>query len=294
MSKYSCPNSKCLSRVQTNSGSNFVLNGFYSRPSDGRKIQRFRCKFCGKNYSKATFHPAYRQNKRRVNYKLKKLLCSGVSQRRCAFHLNINKVTVARKLRFLAAQAKISHQKFLKRRRKFTNIQFDDLITIEHTKCKPLSVSLAVEANTRIIIGLEVSSMPANGNLAHFSRLKYGPRKDERQQGLDKLFREFGKKVSPKAQFSSDEHPFYPRVVKKYFPDSDHKRFKGGRGCITGQGELKKLKFDPLFDLNHTCAMLRANINRLFRRTWCTTKDPQRLHDHLMLYVNFHNRYLVA
>ena len=68
----------------------------------------------------------------------------------------------------------------------------------------------------------------------------------------------------------------------------------GGRGCVTGQGELKKLRFDPLFALNHTCAMLRANINRLFRRTWCTTKKKERLEQHLAVYMDFHNRILLA
>ena len=63
---------------------------------------------------------------------------------------------------------------------------------------------------------------------------------------------------------------------------------------MTGQGELKKLRFDPLFALNHTCAMLRANINRLFRRTWCTTKKKECLEDHLAVYMDFHNRVLLA
>ena len=60
-----------------------------------------------------------------------------------------------------------------------------------------------------------------------------------------------------------------------------------------GQGELKKIGFDPLFDLNHTAAMIRANINRLFRRTWCTTKRADRLEAHLELYVQYHNRELI-
>ena len=56
---------------------------------------------------------------------------------------------------------------------------------------------------------------------------------------------------------------------------------------------LKKIRFDPLFSLNHTCAMLRANLNRLFRRTWCTTKKPERLALHIAMYVVFHNETLL-
>ena len=67
---------------------------------------------------------------------------------------------------------------------------------------------------------------------------------------------------------------------------------KGRASCVAGQGELKKVVFDPLYSLNHSCAMLRAHINRLIRKTWCTTKDPDRLADHIAIYVNYHNREL--
>ena len=39
--------------------------------------------------------------------------------------------------------------------------------------------------------------------------------------------------------------------------------------------------------------MLRANVNRLIRRTWCTSKRIDRLVDHLTLYADFHNRVLL-
>jgi len=66
-------------------------------------------------------------------------------------------------------------------------------------------------------------------------------------------------------------------------------RLLNRRGCSTGQGELKKLVYDPIFSLNHTCAMLRANLNRLFRKTWCTTKTVQGLVDPLSIHVRYHN-----
>lgn len=39
--------------------------------------------------------------------------------------------------------------------------------------------------------------------------------------------------------------------------------------------------------------MLRANVNRLFRKTWCTTKRADRLYAHLILYAHFHNTMLI-
>ena len=100
--------------------------------------------------------------------------------------------------------------------------------------------------------------------------------------------------VDQKATFTSDENPHYPKYLRERFPRATHERLKSRRGCVVGQGELKKIGFDPLFALNHTCAMLRANMNRLARRTWCTTKTRTGLLDHLAIYVNFHNRVLTS
>jgi len=175
---------------------------------------------------------------------------------------------------------------------KAQKIQFDDLETFEHTKCKPLSVSLALEEQSRRVLWFEVSQMPAKGHLAAISRKKYGPRADHRPMARELLFTRLTQLVEPRATIKSDSNPHYPKDVVRFFPEAIHKTVKGGRGAITGQGELKKQMFDPIFDINHTFAKFRADINRLFRRTWCTTKRPDRLVAHLMIYVNYHNENL--
>ena len=289
---YDCPNLACLSHRRDCKSSKIAFDGSFFRLSDSRKIQRYRCKLCNRRFSQATFDTAYGQNKRRVNSPLKKLYCSGVSIRRAALILSINKNTVANKIKYLAQVAKSENQKFLKGISKIKKMQFDDLQTIEHTKCKPLSVTMAVESTTRKILGFEVSSMPATGHLAKISKQKYGYRKDERQVGLEKLFSKIQSSIHKDVQIISDEHPYYYPKVKKYFPKADYIQVKGARSCVAGQGELKKLKFDPLFSINHTFAMLRANINRLIRKSWCTTKLPEQLSNHIAIYVSFHNSVL--
>ena len=69
------------------------------------------------------------------------------------------------------------------------------------------------------------------------------------------------------------------------FKKSAQNWFYGRKGCVAGQGEMKKVGFDPLFSINHTFAMMRANISRLNRRTWNTTKKLSALVDHLSIYA---------
>lgn len=225
---------------------------------------------------------------------IKKLFCSEVSQRRIARILSISRTTVERKLLFLAQVARADNFRDFARGNVVLDMQFDDLETIEHTKMKPLSVILAVEKGSRRILGFQVSQMPAKGPLAKKSRKKYGSRPDERPLGRRELFRYLEHRVHPRAKIMSDQNPHYVSDVKRWFPHATHETTKGLRGCVAGQGELKRAGFDPLFSLNHTFAMLRANINRLIRKTWCTTKNRDRLRDHIEIYVNYHNRQLLA
>ncbi|MBU6155069.1 MAG: transposase, partial [Bdellovibrionales bacterium] len=291
--KYSCPDLKCQSQVFSSPDSEHIIRfGTFFRKSDSRHIDRFRCMSCKRTFSRSTFLPNYRHKVRRITHPLNELLYSGVSQRRSAMILGVARSTISRRFRYLGERAKHQNQKHLRHYENHpaVEIEFDDLETHEHTKCKPLSVSLVVEAKTRKILGFRVSRMPAKGRLSKLALKKYGPRPDERGIGWKELLSSVRSYVSPAATITSDDNPHYPKVVRRQFPEATHIRVKGGRAAITGQGELKKLKYDPIFSLNHTCAMLRANLNRLFRRTWCTTKTIQGLIDHLSIYVAFHNR----
>ncbi len=150
-----------------------------------------------------------------------------------------------------------------------------------------------MEFKTRRILGLEVSRMAAKGLLTKLAE-KYGPRLDDRSEGRQRLFETLKDIISERVEIKSDSNPHYIKDVATTFPSAKHLRYLGKRGAITGQGELKKGGFDPLFSLNHTCAMLRANVNRLFRKTWCTTKRADRLYAHLILYAQYHNEHLIG
>lgn len=269
-----------------------IRAGHFRRKSDCRRIQRFKCVVCRKHFSVATFNLCYRQKKRQINPKVFQELTSGVSLRRAAKKLRVNRKTIARRLEFLGQLAHAELQSTNHEHPPASIIEFDDMETFEHTKCKPLSITLAVEHRTRRILGFEVSRMPAKGLLARIARKKYGSRRDERPAAREELFTRIQPLVAPAAVIKSDQNPHYVEDVKRHFPLANHERFKGQRGAIVGQGELKKIRFDPLFSLNHTCAMLRANINRLFRKTWCTTKLPRNLALHIAIYAIYHNKQL--
>ena len=221
-----------------------------------------------------------------------RLVNSAVSQRRAAKILGLHQKTVARKIIRLSTFAE---QNLLADHRNLTvkKAIFDEMETFEHTKMKPLSIAVAVEEPTRRLLAMQVAQMPAKGLLAERSRKKYGVREDKRPKALRSMLQTLKKHGIKGLELKSDKCPRYPAAVREILgPDIDYRQFEGRRGCVVGQGELKAGGFDPLFSLNHTCAMTRDNLKRLSRRTWCTTKRPDMLQHLLNLYMCYHNQTL--
>ena len=290
---HGCPNSSCLFHQKKD----YIINdGYYFRSNDSRKIKRLKCTYCSKRFSHATFSMAYHQKKRRLNLKVFNLLSSGVSMRRIGKILKIHRMIVKRKLVYLAQKAKLHQQNFLEllKINPINHIQFDDLITIEHTKLKPLTITIAIDASNRKILAGFVGAIPSFGLIAELSRKKYGKRKDEHNKTLKALFETLHPIAKENTLFETDEFTRYPFYIKKYFPEGNHIQYKSAKGSVAGQGELKKQAFDPIFQINHTLAMLRANISRLIRRTWNTTKCPQMLQNHIDVYIHFHNSIILS
>ena len=281
----SCPN--C--RGTTASGTKIVLDGHFYRSDDSRWVQRYWCHGCKKGCSDSTGKRWFRAKKRRYHESLRKNFASLGGVRPIARDTKLNRKTVARKLVLLGEEAEEKFHAANLLHEKCRVIEFDDMETFEHTRCKPLSITLAVQKQTERILGFEISSMAAKGLLVERAR-KYGLRVDTRRQARNRLFKTLQNLVHEEAQIRSDSHPSYPRIVKKYFPKANHVRFISRKGSNTGGGELKQGVYDPLFALNNTCACFRMRVTRLLRKTWYTTKRPDRLRAHLYIYAEAHNR----
>ena len=271
-----------------------IKHGRFHRVEDAQSIQRYRCKACGKGFSSATFTPTYRQKRRRLNRLIEADIASCAAQRRIAIKLGCARNTVARKIAFLAERARTKTETWLTSQAPFTDLQWDELITLEHTRLKPLSVVVMVCQQHRCILGFRVAKIPASGLIAQRSREKYGPRRNLSGYARRDLLKALAPHIAPQATVTCDEHPRYREELEAALSDVNVIQHRSVRGSLTGQGELKRTGWDPLFTINHTLAMLRDNIKRLTRRTWCTTKQQSALEDVIAIYVHFHNDKLVA
>ena len=268
-----------------------IKKGYFQRKNtSSEKRQRFLCKSCKSTFSQTSGSLDEGQKRPDLHHPIFMLLISGVSQRRAAKLCSTTQITVARKLVRMAKFSQAAHAARLAGMRKSVKTAvFDEMEAFEHSKCKPVAIAVAVEEGSRIILSATAASMPAKGRLAAISRSRYGKRIDHRKHALAKALTTISCVASADLVVKSDQCPRYPKLVRKHLPGAEHKTFKGRRGCVVGQGELKAGGWDPLFSLNHTCAMVRDNVKCLSRRTWCTTKRVDRLQCRLDLYVGAHN-----
>ncbi|MEK2690079.1 hypothetical protein [Bdellovibrio sp. GT3] len=270
----------------------FVKNGYFYKKITKTYIPRFKCRDCNVGYSTRTHSPTYRQKRLDLNDAIVKYHNAGVSLRETARNLNCSYITVYKKFIWLGLRAlQVNRNKTLKAE----VIYFDEMLSIEHTKLKPLTIALAVNENYEIL-GAHVGRVPAFGKTAHTARKKYGYRENESKKKIEQLLTQLqGQLTNTPSEIRSDQKGEYTAIVEKVFPTIKYQQFKskGNKEKLREQKHLKseKAKHDPLFPLNQRCAKLRDHLKRLARRNWCTTKLPKHLELSLNLYIAKNNGY---
>ena len=285
-----CPSEGCKARCGQR-GKFYAKHGDYRTRWNGRWVPRYRCGRCGRTFSPQTFRPSYRQHRPDVNAMVLKLYVSGVTQRRMARILAVDRKTVVRKFLFLAELAKTAHAAWLEAQSGQRLVQFDEMETFEHTKLKPVSIALAVHARTGAIISTAVEPMGYKGRLAAIAFAKYGPRVDRSGLAVTRVLSDVAKVSVAEVVVLSDDAPKYPTRVRRILPHAVHRPAKRVPPVLA---QRRRNLDDPLYALNVTAAKLRGDLSRLARRTWVTTKRLARLEAHLQLYVAWNNGYRLA
>ena len=298
--KITCPNSECA--TNTSNAVSFIASlqdekfyvkkGYYTTKYNHQPVPRYKCKYCGRYFSSHTSRETYRQHKPHINEAAFKLLASAVTMRRAAKILGVAKLTIERKFHYLAARSLAAHTEFLNSGAiKTSYVQFDEMETYEHTKCKPLSVALAIRPKknpekTPFIIDISVAKMRCKGKLAGISKKKYPEwNEDNREECCKEVMQAVRKVAKPDITIASDAKKAYPNIIKSVLPNAKIEQYPS---------RAKAREFDPLFMLNHTAARIRADLSRMRRRTWACTKKWENLLSHLYIYIAWNNGYKIS
>lgn len=178
-----------------------------------------------------------------------------------------------------------AHKEYLSKNiNKTSSVLFDEMETFQHTKCKPLSIAIAINNETGDIIDAKVALMRCKGKLAKFSQKKYPEWDNDTRESVCKNVIETVNLVSgTEITIGSDEKKSYPNIVRSIIPTAK----------VVTSKRKKTEKFDPLFMLNHVAAKIRSDLSRMRRRTWATTKKWENLQRHLDIYIAWNNGYVL-
>jgi len=293
--KRHCPNPSCRNH---NSPKHrfFIKRGYYITKWNHQRVPRYQCVDCKKGFSSHTFYCTYRQKKPFLNESIFQLYTSATTQRRLAKVLGVNLKTIVRKFLFLAQNAELLHlEKLSQQEFDVTHCQFDEMLSFEHTRLKPLSIALSVQKKDSKLVAIEVAQSHYQGVLSSIALRKYGLRPDQSHEARRKVLLTLQSQIKESCTLISDAKPVYRTEVANYVPGAKLEQVKNRGGRLQRLLKAKRRNFqDPLFELNLVAAKIRHDLSRMARKVWVTTKRQDRLQKHLMLFLASQNGYPVA
>ncbi len=265
--------------------------GTYQPLCRNHPVPRFRCRACGRSFSRQTFRADYRMKKPHLNAPFLQLMVSCVGQRQAARCLRVARRTVERRFRWLARHAASYHARRLQGALLHGTFQLDELESFEANRYQPVTVPVLIHRQTFFLVATAVGPLRRKGRLSPRQRSRramhealHGRRPSRSSAVVRRVLRPLRDLVPRPAPvvLDSDRKPLYGQVGRELFGD----RFR----WRPHSASVRRDRANPLFPINHTNARLRHFLSRLRRRTWCVSKRRSGLEDHLaiaMLWGNY-------
>ena len=288
-----CPDPDCAAhaRPEVLGYPFFSHNGVYHPKCRSQPVPRFKCKACGKGFSRQTFRMDYCDNKPFLNASLFKLLASGLGLRQSARILGLtrrNTELKARKVsRHLGRFGRNLTDQFDPDRR----FMLDEMETFEGERgVLPVTVPVLIESETMFVIATDVAMIKPAGRMSK-ERLaaikqaeeRHGPREDRSKSALCRVFRrlKFFCRDVPAPVLISDKKHMYRTLLRRFF----------GKAAIhvTISSKRKRDQSNPLKDINLTNAMARDLNGRLRRESWLVSKERRFLRLQLYVFAAYRN-----
>ena len=282
-----CPNPGCEQHQKPTPGF-FRRRGFYFPKCRREGVPRFRCRSCGRGFSRQTFRHDYRDHRPADNVPLFMLLASGVGLRQCGRFLEMDARAVQQKKRKMSLMLALLHGNLCPRLLKGNCFVLDEEETYETASIRPLTMPVLIEKDTWFVVATAVGSIRRLAPLGSARRDRQdreerkGPRPDQSNECVRRVLQELARKVpTGDILLRTDQKSSYATIAKAVFP---------GR-LVHEQSSSRLLRnaSNPLFPINVTLAMTRDNCGRLRRRSWLVTKKAERLQNHLAIFTAYRN-----
>jgi transposase-like protein len=288
-----CPALSCIahSDPQTTSGHFYVPHGSYHPKCRAQSVPRFKCRLCGKTFSRQTFRMDYCDNKPSHNATVFKLLASGLGLRQCGRIVGLSRRCTELKARKISRHLGRINRNLTGQFGEGSRFMLDEMETFEGERAVlPVTVPVLIETNSMFVIATDVATIKPSGRMSDDRREaiqraeeRHGPREDRSANALARTFRRlrwFCKNVKT-VEFSSDKKHMYSRLLRKFFgSEAIH---------LQTSSKRKRDQTNPLRHINLTNAMARDLNGRLRRESWLVSKKRRYLRLQLHVFAAYRN-----
>lgn len=269
-----------------------VRRGFYLPKCRAHPVPRFRCKTCGKGFSRQTFRMDYRDHRPDLNPYLFAMLASGLGLRQSARILGLARWCTVVKFRKVARHL---HGLNLNLRGDLpagSSLQFDELETFEGRRnTRPLTLPVLIDRDTMFVIWGESAPIRPRGKMSESRKRaiaaderRLGIRRDESRRAIQSVLAH-GAAICRRLSavvLRTDEKTTYPSLARAAFGAS--RLFH-----LQTNSKLPRHTWNPLFPINHTEAMARDLVGRLRRESWLASKQGWCLDLQMQLFMAYRN-----
>lgn len=283
-----CPNSSCSAHRSARAGF-FVRQGSYHPRCRPHPVPRFRCRLCGRHFSRQSFRADRGQKKPYLNATCLRLFVACVGQRQAARVLQVARRTVEHRFHWLARHAAAFHENHLHRSRLQGPFQLDEMESFEANRYQPVTVPVLIDRSTLFVVATAVGPLRRKGRMTVLQRLRRadhealnGRRPSHSAPVVQAVLTRLRSHALGRVVLETDEKPLYGSLGRRLF----------GRRFVwrTQSASARRDRANPLFPINHTNARLRHFLSRLRRRSWCVSKTREDLQRHLeiaALWMNY-------
>jgi transposase-like protein len=267
-----CPNPICDSRNNSKPW-RFKKKGFFHRDQNPRRVQRYLCHHCGRNFSAQTFSTTYwlRRGDLLEPLFLRLLSCSALRQ--IAREFKVSHSTLQRQSEHLGRHCLLFQERLRPKQAPREPLVLDGFRTFEHSQYWPMDLNLLV-GMSHYVYGFNAAELRRSGAMRPAQRLKresleekYGrPDPLATRKHVEELLRRI---VPPgaKAVVRSDEHPAYPQAMRRLRDRTFHHE--------TTSSKVSRTTQNPLFPVNLADLLLRHCSANHKRETIAFSKRRQ-------------------
>lgn len=283
-----CPNPTCPNHLAPAPG---FTRRYGTRKVQGAVVPRVQCRACLITWSPV---PRERPNRRDLDRRIFEMAVSGTPMRRIALLLGCDRKTVPRTIARLVERIKEQHAAFLSGLQT-SYVMMDELETYMAAHWQQFSLTMVVRAKpqTNPRTGKRVYQVLAFGAARHTTTMiGYPWVHHERATVIPQVLQAVAPSLKARATIATDGATEYPKWIAQHLPGVKHEVHVAKNPATSHKAS--KSVYDPLFAINHTFARLRADLPRLHRTTWTTTKSLAEFERHVWLWVAWNNGYEVG